>query len=54
MTCLKQVLFWLGKPFSRHFICILFPQHDHMYTERYMDNFKENITEMLTRACNWY
>ena len=36
--------------FSGHFICILFPRHDHVFTECYMDNFTENITEMLMHA----
>ena len=47
-TAWKQLLFWLGKPFSEYFICILFPQHDHMFTDRYTEKF---IMEMLTHAC---
>ena len=48
-TAWKKVLFW--QTFSGHFIHILFPWHDHEFTEYYTDNFMENIMEMLTHVC---
>ena len=36
--------------FTRYFIRILFPRHDHVFLERHTGYFTVNITEMLTHA----
>ena len=44
------LLLSLALPFAGYFIRILFPQHDHVFHERYTNYFMVNSTEMLTHA----
>ena len=43
----NSVHFGLDLPSAGYFIRILHPWHDHMFHERYTDNFTVNIPEML-------
>ena len=40
----------LDLPFTGYFICILCPQHDYVFHERYTDYFTVNFIQMLMHA----